>query len=583
MEAIFIYLLKSSTILAVFYLCYHLLAQKETFFNSNRWFLLSGLFTSILLPLFFIKKVIYIEKDPVVLNLSPIDTTPLNAIQSVTIETFNWLEFLPFAYLLIGLFFILKIMINLLSLYKLLRQKEVIVNKPFALVDINENINPFSFFKYIVYNSTLYSKIELDNILQHEKVHSREKHSIDVLIAKVFCAIFWFNPFVWLYKKAILQNLEYIADTKAIQNIEDKKAYQMTLLRVVTDQNCLSITNSFYQSLIKKRIVMLNKNQSKQKNVWKYALVVPALVAFVIFFQVEVIAKEKESRKNTITSILKQEDPIVITKNMSDLKLKKIAQDIKTNHNIDLKFKGIKRNKRAEITAIQAFWNDHKGTKGNHFVDSDQAIEPFSFLIRTNSEGNATIDFASGYENNDAEYSYHHNNDENNDSAEASDIPTPPTPPLAPLAPIAPNIKNMPTPPTPPNFPAVPNIKTPTDPNDTKAWKKYEESMEKFGQEWENSPEIKKYEADMEAYGKQMEKFEPDMSAFEKEMEKFEAKMDKFNDEMEAYQEAMQDRNQDNQEAKREAIQARREALKAKKEAIEAKREAEREAKQRNN
>src|SRR5690606_21397662 len=104
-------------------------------------------------------------------------------------------------------------------------------------------------------------------------------------IARTFCIAFWWNPFVWLYKKAIVQNLEFIADSDAFKNISDKKAYQFTLLKITTHESCVAISNHFFQSLIKKRIVMLNKNQSKRWNSWKYAIIVPALVIFMWQFQ----------------------------------------------------------------------------------------------------------------------------------------------------------------------------------------------------------------------------------------------------------------------------------------------------------
>jgi hypothetical protein len=84
-----------------------------------------------------------------------------------------------------------------------------------------------------------------------------------------------------------LQNLEFIADSEALKNISDKRAYQITLLKVTTHDNCVAITNHFYQSLIKKRIVMLNKNQSKQSNAWKYFLIGQVLAAFLFYFQVK--------------------------------------------------------------------------------------------------------------------------------------------------------------------------------------------------------------------------------------------------------------------------------------------------------
>ena len=138
-----------------------------------------------------------------------------------------------------------------------------------------------------------------------------------MLFRSLFCILFWFHPLVWLYKKAIIQNLEFIADSEASKKTSDIKVYQLTLLKITTQENCVAITNHFYQSLIKKRIVMLNKNQSKKWNSWKYAVVLPALIAFVFLFQIEVVAQEK--------STLKQETEV---KEAVDLTTFKIEKDL---------------------------------------------------------------------------------------------------------------------------------------------------------------------------------------------------------------------------------------------------------------
>ena len=569
METIFIYLLKSSGLIAIFYLSYYFLVQKETFFNSNRWFLLSGLFTSVLLPLFFIKKVILIHKTLIFNeNLSK-----LEAIRpSIIVESIDWdLVFLGI-YVSISFAFIVMIVSNLHSLFKLINKKKILINKPFALVDINENINPFSFFKYIVFNSKLYSKPELDSILKHEKVHSREKHSIDVLIVRFFCAIFWFNPFIWWYKKAILQNLEYIADQKAIENIEDKKAYQMTLLRVVSDQNRLSITNNFYQSLIKKRIVMLNKNQSKKWNSWKYAIVIPVLVAFFIFFQVKVIAQEKSlnplksADKNSI-----QTTHFEITKDNTDVELKKYCETAKQNYNVDLEISKIKRNTKNEIIAITMRANDNKGSKSTHEIEGDEPILPFQFSFKKDENGKGEFGF---YCSNTATI-----NTENGAIAESiskeeylgaqSDIEAP-EPPEAPEVPQIPEMKNMPAPPPVPNFPPAPKVQFPKNPNDKKAIKKYEADMEKYTKKWETS-NMKNYDADMKKYESEMAAYQPDMIAYEKEMEKYEAKMEAYQEKMDAYQEKIRNEDQDHQETARDEIQSKRDEMNAKHNALKAK------------
>ncbi|MEO8255034.1 MAG: M56 family metallopeptidase, partial [Flavobacterium sp.] len=275
MENLFIYFIKACGLIGLFYFAYILLLRKETFFNSNRWFLLAGLITAAILPLFFITKIIWVEPTPTNIDWATIQITTTAIKKEIEI---NWYLFFAIIYVIGFLFLTIKFLLDLYSLKKVLQNKTVQQHSDFKFINVRENIAPFSFFNYIVYNSELYNKTELDNILEHEKVHGAQNHTLDVLISRLFTIIFWFNPFIWLYKKAMIQNLEFIADNEASKKIADKKAYQMTLLKITTYQNCIAITNHFYQSLIKKRIIMLNQNQSNQRNSWKYAAIVPALI-----------------------------------------------------------------------------------------------------------------------------------------------------------------------------------------------------------------------------------------------------------------------------------------------------------------
>ncbi|WP_051590760.1 M56 family metallopeptidase [Flavobacterium daejeonense] len=294
MEDLLLYLIKASGLIGLFYFAYMLLLRKETFFSGNRWFLIFGLISSSILPLFFITKIIWVEPTTDSFDWSNI---PVTASVSNPESKINWYLIGMYTYLTGILISFIQLVFDFYSLMKVLKGKNIQQNGNFKFIDIAENIAPFSYFNYIVYNSSLYSSDELKNILEHEKVHSQQKHSLDVLISRLFCVFFWFNPLIWLYKKAIVQNLEFIADSEASKNITDKKAYQLTLLKITTQDNCVTITNHFYQSLIKKRIIMLNQNQSKKWHSWKYITVFPALIAFVFLFQIEVIAQERETQK----------------------------------------------------------------------------------------------------------------------------------------------------------------------------------------------------------------------------------------------------------------------------------------------
>jgi hypothetical protein len=527
MEALFIYLIKSSALIGMFYVAYHFLLRKETFFTNNRWFLLAGLFTSVILPLLVYTKTVWVNPTPTRFDWSNIPASATAPIQNDTFEI-NWYLVLAMTYAIGIALFLLQFAFDFFSLTKVLKNKTIQQQADYKFIDVAENVAPFSYFNYIVYNSSLYTQSELENILEHEKVHSAQNHTIDVLISRFFCVVFWYNPFVWLYKKSILQNLEFIADSEASKKIADKKAYQITLLKITTHENCVAITNHFYQSLIKKRIVMLNKNQSNKWNSWKYALVVPVLAAFMLYFQVKVVAQEKNYAAKTE---LIEASQVVICKTSSDDYIKESCDRIKKEHNIDLKFFKIKRNSKGEILSIEGTFDDNKGTNGNYRQSKDTPINTLKFIFKKGKNGNNQMSFRNADDEDTIE-----NEDfvANVDAAEYPEHPEYPTPPIVPTFPDgplpeapAPDMSKMPSPPIHPL-----NVK------DKKAMKKFEKQMAVYEKKMES------YEPDMSAYEKEIDEemakreavFNKEMEKYEEEMAKHEEKMKVFETEMEEYQ-----------------------------------------------
>jgi hypothetical protein len=418
METIFIYLLKSSGIVALVFLVYHFLLRKETFFTFHRWYLLIGLAISMVLPLYFIEHIIYIE--PTSLNWETIEQSSLSDTSTAPVvaesKPIDWFQIGFALYGIVAIVLFLKMIYDFFSLFKLLRDRKINQHKDFFYIDIDNDITPFSFFKYIVFNSKLYTQNELESIIAHEKIHSLQGHSYDVLIAKLFTVVFWFNPFIYWYKKAILQNLEYIADQDAVRVINDKKTYQMTLLKVVSHQNCLSITNNFNQSLIKKRIVMLNKNQSHRAQIWKFVIVIPVLVAFVYLFQVKTVAQEmylepiaiedfsyekSNSGVSTETSSnpeITNQSGYVFDKITTDNELKENAEELKKVYNIDFKFSNIKRNNKGEIIAIKLSFKTNDGKKGETEQSRAIPIRPIFFRTQSSDDGKYDIGFYDNHE-----------------------------------------------------------------------------------------------------------------------------------------------------------------------------------------
>jgi len=243
-------------------------------------------------------------------------------------------------------------------------------------------LSPFSFFNWIVFNPKQFNARELDQIITHEKVHAQQLHSIDILLVELTSILLWFNPLIWLYKKDLRQNLEFIADKNAEAVSNCKKSYQYTLLKTSVPKYQLALTNNFYNSLIKKRIVMLHKSKSKKINLLKYAFIIPALALFLMSFNTKTVIVEKvsltEAIDKTSNSILQEPYKVIITKDASDEDLDKVIEEAK-NKGVTLKFKGIKRNENNEIIAISASFKNENGS-GNYHLKGDKPITSFAYF-----------------------------------------------------------------------------------------------------------------------------------------------------------------------------------------------------------
>ncbi len=561
-----LYILKVNGLLFVFYLAYYFLLRKETFFQSNRSFLLLGIATSFVLPLLSFTTIIWVDPEPFT-NSYSYNTFPLSNFQDKTEVTtpFNWNKFVMSCYVMVSVFFLSKLAIELFSFFRIIRKGNKIKSEKIVLVETNESQNPFSFFNYLVINKNHFTPEELELILIHEKIHIQQKHSLDVLISKILCLLFWANPIIWLYRKAILENLEFIADKQTSAVTNKTYEYQKTLLKAVICSNQLSITNQFYQSLIKKRIVMLNTNPSSKKQLWKYSIALPLIVGFIFCFQIETIAQVKEQQKQSKPEVVQSQEKVElrIDKNSSDEEIKKQTVFLQEKYDITVKVSKIKRNTAHEIVALKIDYKDGKGNSGSSHVTGDEPIKPFIFFLNnTNGKRNMGFQTLSNTGKKPEVYVYH--NDEDNDDEDVmaysfsdsdEDMPAPPMPPAPPSFK---GIKALPAPPSPPNFPKAPAV--PSNLNNEKDMKKFEEKMAAFEMSMQKmQPQMEQFEKEMEKYEMQMEGFEPDMKAFEKEMEKFEK-------EMEVYQEKMMKKHQYAYEEKIEKMQDREAFMKERKE-----------------
>jgi beta-lactamase regulating signal transducer with metallopeptidase domain len=155
----------------------------------------------------------------------------------------------------------------------------------YRIVEMSGNRAPCSFGPYIFLNPALYDEETYHQILSHEKIHVAQSHSLDILLAEIGKVIQWFNPFAWMYRKALEANLEFLTDASRVRNPTiNVVQYQLSLLKVSVPNLPLSVTSNYNQSLLKKRIAMMHNKPSSLKNSWKYLILLPVLVGMTSIF-----------------------------------------------------------------------------------------------------------------------------------------------------------------------------------------------------------------------------------------------------------------------------------------------------------
>ncbi|PQB03806.1 M56 family metallopeptidase [Aureitalea marina] len=282
-----VYLIKSAGVLSLFYLIYIFLLRGETLFKGNRHFLLSGMLVAVLFPLLKWTRVTYVQADPAnsAGDFIPIatETTALTEVST----SLPWNDILFYVYLVGVLALSLRFGFHLWSLFRLIHRRPRFKRQGFTYVKVDREIKPFSFFRLIVFNPEMHKAEELQMVLAHEQAHVRQLHSIDLLLSNLLIIVQWWNPLTWLYRKSLEENLEFLADHDTAQRVQSIKQYQLALVRASSSSFSPMLINSFYQSFIKKRILMLNKPDSKQRNFLKAALILPALAVFLWSFNVQ--------------------------------------------------------------------------------------------------------------------------------------------------------------------------------------------------------------------------------------------------------------------------------------------------------
>ena len=347
MGVFFIYILKSSVCLVLFYLFFRLLLSKETFHRFNRMALLGVLFFSLLIPCIEVTTRHQVEVQQSMLSIeqlllmAELEATPVEA-GAVQETVASWIQIVLLVYLAGILFLACRSIYSLISLFRLIHSgKQEKLEKGVTLVVHHHEIAPFSWMKYIVI-----SQKDLEEngreILIHEMAHIHHRHSIDLLLADICIFFQWFNPGAWLLKQELQNIHEYEADETVINEGVNAKEYQLLLIKKAVGTRLYSMANSFNHSKLKKRITMMLKEKSNPWARLKYLYVLPlAAIAVTAFARPEISEKMEE------ISAVKVND-------LAEIVQEKVLQDtVKVSKDDAVVVSGVKSKAEEEIVVFE--------------------------------------------------------------------------------------------------------------------------------------------------------------------------------------------------------------------------------------
>jgi bla regulator protein BlaR1 len=287
MPATFVFLLKVNIALLLFCAGYYLVLRPLTFYTLNRIYLLAAiLFASIYPQINFSA---YVQRHEELAK--PMEQIAINwqspaQMISQPVQTFDYWYWLSVIFWTGAGLLLIRLALQLFSLLRLHKNSKPQYIGEHLVRVMDKDAAPFSFWQSIYVNPAKHEPADLKSILLHEQVHVNQWHTADILLAELSSIFYWFNPGIWLIKRVVRENIEFITDRKILKNGIDSKTYQYSLVNVSFNNSQPSIVNHFNISTIKKRIIMMNAKRSSKLNLTRYAFVVPAVMALLLVFSI---------------------------------------------------------------------------------------------------------------------------------------------------------------------------------------------------------------------------------------------------------------------------------------------------------
>lgn len=297
---------------AVLWVFYRVFLHRDTFFTGKRLTLLLGLIFTLVYPLLNIAAWMPILHPVQKLTQSISVALPEITVTAYGNKAYSTMEILILLYFSIMGLLVLRVAFQFFKLLLLSNRYGSLEVDGQRIICLPKGSAPFSFFSLVFIQPEDHSESDLKEILHHEQTHVHQAHTLDVLLAELICTIFWINPFAWLLKYDLRENLEFLADKDVVHAGFDPKSYQYHLLRLSYQQSPIRMGNNFNVSQLQNRIKMMNKKRTSQVGWGKYLLTLPL---FAVLLMVSYACKNKTSTDTNVQNKVVAEavDTVVTT------------------------------------------------------------------------------------------------------------------------------------------------------------------------------------------------------------------------------------------------------------------------------
>lgn len=293
MEDFYIYIIQVSVALLVFYVLYRMLFARDTFLELRRLFLLTAVALAFSHPLITLSSLAVPKEvfQPIIGYADMLTVTAAVVVPVREAPVYTWQNLVMVVWIGGMLVLTVRMLVQLFAVCRLAAKGRRMQWQGVKVIALQPEVAPFSFFGWIFVCPACHNEKELNEIIAHEQTHVRQWHSLDMVLGELLCIFLWFNPVVWLLRREIRQNLEFLADKQVVRAGYNPKNYQYHLLRLSHQSTAVQIVNNFNVSSLKKRIIMMNKKRTSRIGLMKYALLIPVTGLLILAGNAQAVAE----------------------------------------------------------------------------------------------------------------------------------------------------------------------------------------------------------------------------------------------------------------------------------------------------